>query len=99
MKSSYKCEKCGAEFDSQGECLDHEAGCGGSDSAVESRVSALEKRLAELEARLALLEAAPRPAHPVFVPAQPQSPYQPVFPPVWCCTVVESPDSVDKGIR
>lgn len=103
MKSSYKCEKCGEEFDSQGECLDHEAKCD-SNNALEKRVAVLEKRLAELAAKMALFESAPRPVQPIVVPASPQNPYPypstPVFPPVWCQVEPNASSKSDnQGIR
>ena len=50
MKLTYHCDKCGAEFRGQCECLDHEASCEGA--GLEKRVAELERKIKELESQI-----------------------------------------------
>lgn len=85
MKTKYCCDKCGKEFDTEKECLQHERKC--------SKVDVLERKVKELEERLDVLEkywdiakTPPCPSYPT-APSCPTVPTYPIAPqPIWCQT-------------
>ena len=92
MKKIYKCEKCGEEFESRGECLRHEEKCDSRD-ALERRIEELERRLKTLEDYIAITRPMPSPINvpsAPYTPPYPMNPCEPsptfphTYPPIWC---------------
>lgn len=92
MKKIYKCEKCGEEFESRGDCKRHEDNCDSRD-VLERRIEDLERRLKTLEDYVAITRSMPSPLNVPPAPRMPSYPmnpcepsptFPPTYPPIWC---------------